>query len=367
MRLTPVAPHVMPETDILFQSGFWAAFREKGENRSLAFLTEANDVHFPLVVLTRTGVSGDRYAYVPRGPAGSFDEEDRGIALETVAEALRPWLPDDTVCVRFDTGFPSAYIGHDYWTDKGHWRGAPRAEIREMRMNAGTKHGRLRKAPLDHLSPDTVIIDLDCDDRTLLGRMRQTTRNCVRRSLRSDLEFRRGGIELLDSWHRLYADTAERKKFYGEGKPYFERLFTCAAEYDERQLAFLEEGSGQTTRGPEFQIFSAWMKGHLVAGALTGISGRSAYYLYAGSSTEYREYMANYGLQWHIMDYARSRGCVQYDLMGVPPNGDPNHSMYGLYTFKTGLGGHVVHYAGCWDYPYDASGYSRLRNAENLG
>lgn len=367
MKLTPVAPYLMPETDILFQSGFWAAFREKGENKSYSFMAEADAIRFPLVVLTRTGVSGDRYAYVPRGPAGDFGEENRGSGLEAIAEALRDWLPADTLCVRFDTGFPSAYIGHDYWNDKGQWRGAPRAEIREMRMNAGTSHGLLRKAPLDHLSPDTVIIDLDCDDRTLLGRMRQTTRNCVRRSLRSDLEFRRGGIELLDSWHRLYADTAERKHFYGEGKPYFERLFRCAAEHDEAIQAAQGAVTGQPPKGPEFQIFTAWIDGTLVAGALTGISGRSAYYLYAGSSAAYREYMANYGLQWHIMDYARSRGCLNYDLMGVPPNGDPNHSMYGLYTFKTGLGGHIVHYAGCWDYPYDVCGYSRLRNAENLG
>jgi lipid II:glycine glycyltransferase (peptidoglycan interpeptide bridge formation enzyme) len=41
--------------------------------------------------------------------------------------------------------------------------------------------------------------------------------------------------------------------------------------------------------------------------------------------------------------------------------------MYGLYTFKTGLGGRVVHYSGCWDYPLDDEAYLRMTNAENMG
>lgn len=45
--------------------------------------------------------------------------------------------------------------------------------------------------------------------------------------------------------------------------------------------------------------------------------------------------------------------CSVYIRTGVPPNNDPYHSMYGLYTFKTGLGGRIVHYSGCWDFPLD--------------
>jgi lipid II:glycine glycyltransferase (peptidoglycan interpeptide bridge formation enzyme) len=49
---------------------------------------------------------------------------------------------------------------------------------------------------------------------------------------------------------------------------------------------------------------------------------------------------------------AKAAGCLVYDLFGIPPVDDPNHPMAGLYRFKTGFGGRIVHRPGSWDYPY---------------
>ena len=54
--------------------------------------------------------------------------------------------------------------------------------------------------------------------------------------------------------------------------------------------------------------------------------------------------MLGYGLQWEAILKARKSGCTQYDLLGIPPNGNPSHFMNGLYTFKTGFGGDVVRF-----------------------
>lgn len=354
MILTRIAHEDVPYSDNIFQSGFWAAFRSAGRTEARSFALDHQGGRAPLVVLLRTASSGERYAYVPRGPHAGLDECDAGPFLEELAEKLRAELPEKLACIRFDTEFPSPFTDSEYWAANGQWKGAPRTELRELRMNFGTRTRALRKAPVDHLCPDTVIVDLRGTEDMILSRMRQTTRNSVRRAYRSGIEYRRRSASWLGEWHRLYSDTARRKNFYFEELPYFQRLFALAANRGAACQCL-------------FSIISAEKEGIPLAGIILGISGRRGYYLYAGSSTEHRECMPNYGLQWEAIRLLRDAHCVEYDLMGVPPNGDPNHSMYGLYTFKTGLGGRIVHYSGCWDYPLDADGYLRMTNAENMG
>ena len=77
--------------------------------------------------------------------------------------------------------------------------------------------------------------------------------------------------------------------------------------------------------------------------------GCRAYYLVGGSSDFGRELMPNYALQWRAMCDAHRDGCVDYDLCGIPPPGQPNHPWRGLYQFKTGFGGREVEYTGPWD------------------
>lgn len=346
MRLMHTAREDVPSTDILFQSGFWAAFRHDGRTEALTFTLSFDGPDAPLIVplvaLIRPGVDGARYAYVPHGPAVDLADGEHGPFLEELSCLLRDALPDDVSCVRYDTLFSSPY------SDGGL---PPRAELRELRMNFGTRHHALKKSPTDYLCPDTVVIDLSGSEEEILSRMRQTTRNCMRRSWKSGVEYRIRDAGWLGIWHRLYADTARRKNFYREGLPYFERLFSLAAA---------RASSGD----PEFRILSAEKDGVPLAGIIIAVSGTRGYYLYAGSSESGRECMPNYGLQWEAMRLLRGAGCALYDLMGVPPNNDPHHSMYGLYTFKTGLGGRVVHRGGCWDYPFKQGRYARMVNAE---
>ncbi len=46
--------------------------------------------------------------------------------------------------------------------------------------------------------------------------------------------------------------------------------------------------------------------------------GKRAYYLYGASTDEERNRMPTYLLQWRAMQWAKARGCVEYDLWGVP-------------------------------------------------
>jgi lipid II:glycine glycyltransferase (peptidoglycan interpeptide bridge formation enzyme) len=76
--------------------------------------------------------------------------------------------------------------------------------------------------------------------------------------------------------------------------------------------------------------------------------------------------MATYALQLKAMEDARLFGCLSYDLFGIPPSEDPTHPMAGLYRFKTGFGGQIIHRPGSWDYPYRPIIYRLFRSAEAL-
>lgn len=366
------APHCDTAAFSLFQSPFWARFQSlRGIDARMFTVHPEPGIAgcdpsgagcdpvgvFPLLVLIREGPAGMRYAYVPRGPEVELEEGERGSFLEQLSLALAPLLKGGIACIRYDTAFDSPYTDREYWSSSGQWKGAPRAQIRELRMNFGTEYRALRKAPRDHLCPDTVILDLRSTEDEILSRMRQTTRNSIRRALKSGAEFRVRGVEWLPEWYRLYRETAERKGFYFDEPEYFFSLLSCS-------FAGGRAGAGGLV--PRFAVISAEKDGIPLAGCIIAAYGKHGYYMYAGSSTVMRECMPNYGIQLEAIRWLKSQGCETYDLMGVPPNRDPNHSMYGLYTFKTGLGGSLVHYTGCWDWPLDDEQYILFRNAENL-
>ena len=93
-------------------------------------------------------------------------------------------------------------------------------------------------------------------------------------------------------------------------------------------------------------------------------SGQRAAYLYGASSSTKRNYMATYALQWEAIKNAKVRGCIEYDMFGIASKPEPSHPLYGLYRFKKGFGGNILHRMGCWDYPLNSELYQGYRTAE---
>ena len=96
------------------------------------------------------------------------------------------------------------------------------------------------------------------------------------------------------------------------------------------------------------------------------ISGTRGSYLYGASSSEHRNLMATYALQWEAIRISKEKGCTEYDMFGISPGPDPSHPLYGLYKFKTGFGGKLYHSLGCWDYPLISDKYNEFRSSELL-
>jgi lipid II:glycine glycyltransferase (peptidoglycan interpeptide bridge formation enzyme) len=102
----------------------------------------------------------------------------------------------------------------------------------------------------------------------------------------------------------------------------------------------------------------------MLAGIIVARAGDRATYLYGASSDRKRNLMPNYALQWRAIQQAKDAGALWYDLFGVPSADDPHHPMHGLFRFKTGFGGELVHMAGSWDVVTAPLRYSLYRIAE---
>lgn len=382
ISITKAEPQDFSSTDVLFQTAFWGKFREKVQNNQFAggqssfyfwasYKPDENSKStvFPILIQARRTSGGTIYAYAQRAPAVILPEENKSALLEELAAALREFLPQKTVFLRFDLP----------WNVPGIKDASERIEMQELAMNFGSALHNMRKAPSNHLCPDTVIIDLRPSPEKLLSSMRQQTRNSIRRAYKEEVDFSICDakspdlMKNLKEWHGIYEATAKRKKFYFEGFEYFKILFECAgnAGEEENSEPRFEEKSkvplDASAPPPKFYLFTASKENKMLSGLILAISAKRAYYMYAASALESRQCMPNYGLQWEVIRFARSKGCTQYDLMGIPQDENKNDPMAGLYIFKTGFGGQKTHFGGTWDFPYDKEKYQSFRLSETLG
>ena len=69
--------------------------------------------------------------------------------------------------------------------------------------------------------------------------------------------------------------------------------------------------------------------------------------------------MAPYLLHFDIMRRAQARGYESYDLWGVAPEGEPDHSWSDISVFKRKFGGQELALVPTLDYVYDPAAYER--------
>jgi len=155
----------------------------------------------------------------------------------------------------------------------------------------------------------------------------------------------------LSDFYRLYAQTATRDRIALHPEAYYRRLFELAESSTEKRV-------------PDLRLWLAWHEGELLAAIVTLFWQGQAVYLYGASSNEKRNLMPAYALQWAAIRAAKSEACKEYDFFGIPPSADPEHPMAGLYRFKTGFGGTIIHRPGSWDYPLKLFLYRAFRLAE---
>jgi lipid II:glycine glycyltransferase (peptidoglycan interpeptide bridge formation enzyme) len=336
--ITAVELSACESTDSFLQSALWGRFKSRFGWEARAFSVDWNQggewpgAERPLLALSRRIAPFLSMAYIPWGPelpvAFPDDPHLRAAAAEELAHVLRPFL--SVQFIRFD---PPWFVDSD-----------------ESPLPPA---GRFKKAGTDIQPPDTVLVDLTRSLDEILAAMKPKCRYNI------GLAQKRGVIvceqeDNIEVFYRLLTETAQRDGIAVHNIEYYRALF--------------EESKGESSRTVPVQLrlYTARHENDDLAAIVVLFRGKQATYLYGASSNYKRNLMAPYALQWKAMQDAKAFGCTVYDLFGIPPNESPGHPMAGLYRFKTGFGGAIVHRPGSWDYPYKPALHALFKSAEIL-
>ncbi len=216
------------------------------------------------------------------------------------------------------------------------WGDSPAAEHTARLSSQITNHDSpfsnldFRLSSFNIQPPRTLIVDLRGSEAGILARMKQKCRYNIRLAEKKGITVR--SWDDLDGFYRLMQATGKRDAFGVHSLAYYRRAYelfhpvgNCellVAEYEDQPLAAL-------------MVFK---------------QSERAWYLYGASNDLERNRMPTYLLQWVAMRWAKQRGCLEYDLWGVPDadeqtleaNFETRHDgLWGVYRFKRGFGGEL--------------------------
>ena len=276
-------------------------------------------------------------------------------AWENFQRALgrKTWRVADTLVIRHDLPFGLHYL----YAPHPDIRGGFFPDIQDIAMRE--KSIFLKIDPLislqsttRNLQPsisiqpqETLIIDLTQSEEDILAAMHGKTRYNIRLAERKGVEIKNYRFPSADihrdMFRRLLGETAARDGFRAHPKEYYKKLLEIRSDSFSNEL-FFAEYRGET-------LAAAMVNFHR---SETSIGG-AATYLHGASGTMYREVMAPHLLHWRIMQEAKKRGCVAYDLWGVDEKRWP-----GITRFKKGFGGSVLVHPPSVDIIYRPGWYS---------
>lgn len=263
-------------------------------------------------------------AYVPRGPLMDWERpEEVAELMEALSAAARAHRA-------------VAWIIEPDLPEEPRWR---------ERLTAQG----LRPSPLGSIQPRrTLVVDIGRSEEEILAAMKPKTRYNIRLAERKGVTVWEGTESDFPAFHRLMAETAARDRFSVHTPAYYERAYRL----------FVPRGRAR--------LLMAGVEGEPVAALMVFALGRRAWYFYGASADAHREKMPTYRLQWKAMRWARSQGCTEYDLWGVPDEEEDRleaeftrrqDGLWGVYRFKRGFGGRLVRTVGAWERPLNPALY----------
>lgn len=267
--------------------------------------------------------TGFCFHYVPRGPLTHWENPaERDAALKAVREHGKS---RNALFVKIDPEIPLSF-------------GEPGTEefienpAGQELLKAYREQGWVY-SPQQIQFENTVWIDLEPDEETLLANMKQRTRYKVRLAEKKGVAVRMGTPADFEMLTEMYQETSARDGFLIRPPEYYMDVWN---RYYEDGILF---------------PLIAEVEGEAVAAVMIFIVGETARYVYGMSRDLHREKMPNYLLQWEAIRLAKAKGCKIYDLWGAPDTFDESDRMWGVYQFKRGLGGRVVITPGAYDLP----------------
>ena len=351
------------------QTEFWANFKGRhgwktyffifdGENISkVDSFKECKENEKCLSVLVRSfslKIKKFSIAYIPMSPEFSSNEENLRQnffnELESISKKIFKFLPQNTICIRFDPAldFENLEERNDFVAS---------AKLFFKQNKAKKENFRIEKTATDIQPPDTVLLSLLESEEKILSEMKSKWRYNIRLAAKKGVEVKSYSAKEADfskafeEFFKLFMQTSERDGVKFHQKNYYLDLLNSSAE---------------NPNAPVVKLYLAKHESDVLAGIITLFCKKEAVYLYGASGNIKRNFMPAYLLQWNAICDAKKFECPVYDFYGCPPEENKNHPMHGLFLFKTGFGGKLIHRPGSFDVVLKKNWYTLYRTAEKL-
>ncbi len=311
----------------LLQSAAWGELKAAFGWQAARLICESPQGQMGAQLLFRPLPLGMSLAYLPKGPIGEGEDWES-------SHWRRFWHEVDELCRARRAIFLK--VEPDIWQVADDQAPSPPAGFR------ASEHAVQ--------PPRTLLVDLNGSEEALLGRMKQKTRYNIR------LAQKRGVVVSpsadLALFYHLMVATGQRDGFGVHRAEYYQKAYDL----------FHPRG--------DCELFVAEYEGQPIGALMAFARGERAWYFYGASADVHREVMAPYLLQWEAMRWARRRGCLTYDLWGVPDEplavleaqfAERRDGLWGVYRFKRGFGGRLVRALGPWDRVYRPALYALYR------
>ncbi len=188
----------------------------------------------------------------------------------------------------------------------------------------------------------TSIIDLTKGMDDYLAGMKKRTRYNISLAQKKGVESRFVGIEALEDFFRLLAQTTTRNNIGAHTSSYY------------RAMLERFQGGGVTTR-----LAMAYYEGHPIAGNIVVDFQGERTYLHGATSNLHRNVMAQYHLHNFLIEDAMQAGMHSFDFWGVAPLGSSEaHPWAGISRYKLGYGGAIIEANGTVDVQIEHFAYA---------
>jgi peptidoglycan pentaglycine glycine transferase (the first glycine) len=311
------------------QSYAWGELqRQSGWTPHLLMIKDKSLTHCAVLLLSRPiPFTGKHVFYAPRGPVIDFANND---IVAVLRDALMSYLNEQHgVFLRMDP-----YVLEDHDIDKQFIH----MGFKKVQRNWSYWNG-----------PRLVFwLNLPTDEESLFQGMASKCRNEVRAGYRKGIVFGRGGAEKLDDFYRLMVSTGQQKHIAVHDSDYYKRLYEIL------------------NRSAQVELFFASFEEKVIATGMSVKYGTKAWLLYAASDPNYYKLRPNRTLQWEMIKWAHSEGCLRYDFRGTATSDPPNvkDPGYGVYEFKKSFGPQFTRLIGYYDLVANPFFYELGRLAE---
>jgi peptidoglycan pentaglycine glycine transferase (the first glycine) len=289
-----------PNAHIL-QSKLWGEFKENFGWKPVYIQSGTSGAQ----ILFKKLLFGFSIGYIPKGPIGLYCKEllDEIFIQCQIENAIVLYVEPDSWAGEFDS---------------------------HSLLKVGFEESNISIQP-----QRTILISLEGNEDDWLGKMKQKTRYNIRLAQKKEI-FIESSTD-VEVFNRLMKKTGERDQFGVHDGNYYRLVYK----------KFSAENC--------CELLIAKYLDKPIAALMIFFRGKRAWYFYGASDDGDRNRMPTYLLQWEAMRLAAKRGCIEYDLWGVPDHDEAflennfmsrEDGLWGVYRFKRGFGGKLMRSAG---------------------